>query len=143
VKLWETDKETRLTNKNWQSIFLFPTKLSSLFFSRETKGKWGRRDYRSFESEAAFLLVDAIGGFRDPNPREIGSEQFHRVYHVSLQNQKGFEQRQKVRVREREREREREKAPSCPKLMQSLFVIVKATVESRFLGVSNKSSSSV
>jgi hypothetical protein len=87
------------------------------------------------------LLVDAIGGFRDPNPREIGSEQFHRVYHVSLQNQKGFEQRQKVRVRERERERE--KAPSCPKLMQSLFVIVKATVESRFLGVSNKSSSSV
>jgi hypothetical protein len=38
-----------------------------------------RRDYRSVEREAAFLLVDAIGWLRDTNPGEIGSEQVHRV----------------------------------------------------------------
>lgn len=37
------------------------------------------RSYRSVERYAAFLLVDAVGGFRDPNPGEIGSEQVNRV----------------------------------------------------------------
>jgi hypothetical protein len=28
------------------------------------------------------MLVDAISWFRDPNPREIRSEQLHRVYRI-------------------------------------------------------------
>lgn len=60
--------------------------------------------YRSVERDAAFLLVDAVSRFRDPNPGEVGSEQVHRVKYRSA-NSQGRRRRRVLGFREKEREK--------------------------------------
>jgi hypothetical protein len=38
------------------------------------------RLYRSIEGDATLMLVDAMSRFRDLNPRQVGSEELHRVF---------------------------------------------------------------